>query len=65
MPSSTERRFRARCADCPYRSPSWTTSFIAHVEAAGHRDRTDHETTVVEGGRRADGGDRRMDQTGG
>jgi hypothetical protein len=55
MPGSTEQRFRARCADCSYRSPSWTTSFIAHVEAAGHRDRTDHETTVVGSGRRADG----------
>lgn len=46
MPNPSNREYRARCADCRFQSPRWTTSFIAHVEAAGHRDRERHDTYV-------------------
>jgi hypothetical protein len=48
MPNPSNREYRARCADCQFRSSRWTTSFIAHVEAAGHSDRESHETFIEE-----------------
>ncbi|MFC5970111.1 hypothetical protein ACFPYI_02090 [Halomarina salina] len=51
MPGTSNGGFRARCRECGFRSSCWTTSFIAHVEAAGHRDSVGHETYVAEASR--------------
>lgn len=51
MATPNNREYRAWCPDCGTLSPRWTTSFIAHVEAAGHRDRTDHDASVETAGR--------------
>ncbi len=51
MPSENDRAFRAQCEQCRFRSPRWTTSFIAHVEAVGHHDQSGHETFVKESDR--------------